>query len=130
MVACDLVLSPTFPLWEAALAWTEGQKHELYVNRRAMSSTSAAHADNPEDDTTVSNEGALLAEDLVRRCKQLLGELEAFQQYLAHSQQGQNVEVKPFRNSVAAELKSLEKVGDVRSRSKMIFLLYSFLVKA
>ncbi|KAL8930124.1 MAG: hypothetical protein Q9172_000209, partial [Xanthocarpia lactea] len=75
-----------------------------------MSSTSAAHAVNPEDDTTVSNEGALLAEDLVKRCNQLLGELEAFQQYLAQSQQGQNVEVKPFRNSVAAELKSLEKL--------------------
>ncbi|KAL8776406.1 MAG: hypothetical protein Q9213_008288 [Squamulea squamosa] len=71
-----------------------------------------------EDDTRVSNalpkpdanEGALLAEDLVRRCSELLGELEAFQEYLARSKKGHNVEVKPFRNSIAAELKSLEKL--------------------
>lgn len=73
-----------------------------------------------EDDTrslgefsgTTLNEGTLLAEELVKRCDKLLGELEAYQSYLAQNKQGHNVEVKPFRNSIAAELKSLEKVSD------------------
>ncbi|KAL8680397.1 MAG: hypothetical protein Q9186_003426 [Xanthomendoza sp. 1 TL-2023] len=55
-------------------------------------------------------EGVVLAEELVRRCNELLGELEAFQNYLVQSNRGHNVEVKPFRNSVAAELKSLDKL--------------------
>ncbi|KAL8812927.1 MAG: hypothetical protein Q9200_000666 [Gallowayella weberi] len=57
-----------------------------------------------------SSEGVVLAEELVGRCKQLLGDLEAFQDYLAQHNRGHIVEVKPFRNSVAAELKSLEKL--------------------
>ncbi|KAL8770917.1 MAG: hypothetical protein Q9209_003568 [Squamulea sp. 1 TL-2023] len=71
-----------------------------------------------EDDTRVSNalpkpdgnEAALLAEDLVRRCNELLGELQAFQEYLTQSKQEHSVEVKTFRNSIAAELKSLKKL--------------------
>lgn len=61
---------------------------------------------------TTLNEGTLLAEELVKRCDKLLAELEAYQSYLAQNKQGHSVEVKPFRNSIAAELKSLEKVSD------------------
>ncbi|KAL8643799.1 MAG: hypothetical protein Q9226_008115, partial [Calogaya cf. arnoldii] len=82
------------------------------------STTQADDLSTLEDDTrslgessrTTLNEGTLLAEDLVRRCDKLLGELEAYQKYLARSNQGDNVEIKPFRNSIAAELKSLEKL--------------------
>ncbi|KAL8993704.1 MAG: hypothetical protein Q9169_006151 [Polycauliona sp. 2 TL-2023] len=63
-----------------------------------------------ESQTTTSNDGTLLAEDLVKKCQKLLNELEAYQSYLAQRKQGHNVEVKPFRNSIAAELKSLEKL--------------------
>lgn len=59
------------------------------------------------------SEGIALAEELVGKCHDLLGELEAFQEYLVHSDRGHNIELKPFKNSVAAELRSLEKVIDV-----------------
>ncbi|KAI4222874.1 MAG: hypothetical protein L6R36_005834 [Xanthoria steineri] len=85
------------------------------------SETTATQADDLstiEDDTrspgefsdTTLNEGTLLAEELVKRCDKLLAELEAYQSYLAQNKQGHSVEVKPFRNSIAAELKSLEKL--------------------
>lgn len=69
--------------------------------------------DGPTDDTTdvSSVQGAVIAEDLVKRCHELLNELEAFQKYLQGSKQEETVELKPFRNSVAAELKSLERVS-------------------
>ncbi len=63
-----------------------------------------------------SVQGAILAENLVERCQELLNELEAFQKYLRECKQEQSVELKPFRNSIAAELKSLERVSD-RSQS-------------
>ncbi|KAI4261354.1 MAG: hypothetical protein L6R42_003447 [Xanthoria sp. 1 TBL-2021] len=82
------------------------------------SATQADDRSTIEDDTrslgefsrTTLNDGRLLVEELVKRCDKLLGELEAYQSYLAQNKQGHNVEVKPFRNSIAAELKSLEKL--------------------
>ncbi|KAL8667162.1 MAG: hypothetical protein Q9168_007307, partial [Polycauliona sp. 1 TL-2023] len=82
------------------------------------SATEADDLSTIEDDTrslggdsqTTLDNGTLLAEDLVNKCEKLLNELEAYRSYLAQSKQTQhNVEVKPFRNSIAAELKSLEK---------------------
>lgn len=75
-----------------------------------------------EDDTrgidgstteATSVNGGLLADDLVRRCHELLNELEAFGNYLKECKQEHAVELKPFRNSIAAELKSLERVSCV-----------------
>ncbi|KAL8705689.1 MAG: hypothetical protein Q9201_001209 [Fulgogasparrea decipioides] len=80
------------------------------------------HADDLstiEDDTRTPHElpnksslseGANIAEDLVRRCRELLTELESFQEYLAEQKPEHEVELKPFRNTVTAELKSLEKL--------------------
>ncbi|KAL8843248.1 MAG: hypothetical protein Q9176_002201 [Flavoplaca citrina] len=89
-------------------------------NDSNASVTQADDLSTVEDDTrslggsskTTLNDGTLLAENLVKRCDKLLEELEAYQRYLTQSKQGHNVEVKPFRNSIAAELKSLEKVND------------------
>ncbi|KAL8868898.1 MAG: hypothetical protein Q9198_008025 [Flavoplaca austrocitrina] len=87
-------------------------------NDSNASVTQADDLSTVEDDTrslggsskTTLNDGTLLAENLVKRCDKLLEELEAYQRYLTQSKQGHNVEVKPFRNSIAAELKSLEKL--------------------
>lgn len=92
--------------------------------------TQADDLSTVEDDTrplegfskTTLNNGTLLAEDLVKRCDQLLDELEAYQRYLTQSKQGHNVEIKPFRNSIAAELKSLEKVNDYPNLSRICLL--------
>ncbi|KAL8916441.1 MAG: hypothetical protein Q9208_008507 [Pyrenodesmia sp. 3 TL-2023] len=72
----------------------------------------ARSLDKPTDDTTDASsvQGAVIAEDLVNRCHELLNELEAFQKYLQGCKQEEAVELKPFRNSIAAELKSLERL--------------------
>ncbi|KAL8763700.1 MAG: hypothetical protein Q9184_000595 [Pyrenodesmia sp. 2 TL-2023] len=68
--------------------------------------------DGPIDDQrdVSSVQGAVVAEDLVNRCHELLNELEAFQKYLQGCKQDETVELKPFRNSVSAELKSLKRL--------------------
>lgn len=55
--------------------------------------------------------GTELADDLLKGCHVLLSELRIFQQYLEDQKREHNVEVKPFRNSITAELKSLERVS-------------------
>ncbi|KAL8717468.1 MAG: hypothetical protein Q9225_005291 [Loekoesia sp. 1 TL-2023] len=65
---------------------------------------------SPSTNRASSHDGAELAEDLLRRCHELLGELQVFQEYLAKQKQAHAVEVKPFRNSITAELKSLERL--------------------
>ncbi|KAL8949841.1 MAG: hypothetical protein Q9222_004081 [Ikaeria aurantiellina] len=67
----------------------------------------------PQDESITgssSNEGTLFADDLIKRCTGLLKELEAFQEHLVKCKRNRSVEVKPFRNSVASELKTLEKL--------------------
>ncbi|KAL8737992.1 MAG: hypothetical protein Q9181_001174 [Wetmoreana brouardii] len=88
------------------------------------------HADDLstiEDDTRTPNElpntsslsaGANIAEDLVRRCRELLTELESFQEYLIEHKREHEVEFKPFRNTVTAELKSLEKLRRANPESE------------
>ncbi|KAI4124465.1 MAG: hypothetical protein LQ338_004783 [Usnochroma carphineum] len=61
-------------------------------------------------DETSSVEGTALAEDLLRRCHELLNELETFHNYLTERKSEHMVELKPFRNSISAELKSLERL--------------------
>ena len=104
-------------------------------NDSTASITPADDLSTVEDDTrslggslnTTLNDGTLRAEDLVKRCDKLLDELEAYQRYLTQSKQGHNVEVKPFRNSIAAELKSLEKVNDSPNPVLNVSLIFALL---
>lgn len=73
-----------------------------------------------EDDTRHPSEsredansmGAMdIAKDLVKRCHELLNELKAFHVYVKEYKREDTVEVKPFLNTVTAELRSLEKVN-------------------
>ena len=56
-------------------------------------------------------DGAELADDLLIRCRGLLNELKVFQEYLEQQKREHSIEIKPFRNSITAELKSLERVS-------------------
>lgn len=73
-----------------------------------------------EDDTRPPNEsredanaiGAMdIAKDLVKRCHELLNELEAFHTFIKICNREHTVELKPFVNTVTSELRSLEKVS-------------------
>ncbi|KAL8712102.1 MAG: hypothetical protein Q9220_003536 [cf. Caloplaca sp. 1 TL-2023] len=67
----------------------------------------------PQDESVAgpsSNEGPTFADELIARCTELLNELEAFQEHLVNYKRSKSVEVKPFRNSVASELKTLGKL--------------------
>ncbi|KAL8968315.1 MAG: hypothetical protein Q9183_002519 [Haloplaca sp. 2 TL-2023] len=82
-----------------------------------MSTVEADDLSTREDDTrpldissNEPSEGTLLAKDLVRRCQKLLSELETFHEYLKGCSQEHAVEVKPFRNAVQAESRSLDKL--------------------
>lgn len=66
--------------------------------------------DSPANEAILVD-GAVLADDLVRRCHKLLNELSAFQQYLIERKREHTVELKPFHHSISAEGKSLEKVN-------------------
>ncbi|KAL8829525.1 MAG: hypothetical protein Q9170_006127 [Blastenia crenularia] len=65
---------------------------------------------SPSPNRASSNDGTELAEDLLRRCYELLKELEVFQKYLEEQKREHTVELKPFRNSISAESKSLERL--------------------
>lgn len=84
-----------------------------------ISGTQADDLSTIEDDTREigalsdqagGGDGIELADDLLKGCHELLSELKAFQQYLEDQKRDHTVEVKPFRNSITAELKSLEKL--------------------
>ena len=61
-----------------------------------------------------STEGSALAEDLVRRCRILLKELEDFRKFVAEQrlEQEHAVDIHKFQTSVATEHKSLQKLAD------------------
>ncbi|KAL9013945.1 MAG: hypothetical protein Q9173_001382 [Seirophora scorigena] len=63
-------------------------------------------------------DGAVLADDLVMRCQELLDELDAFQKYLIECKREHSVELKPFRHSISAELKFLEKLRSANPDSE------------
>ena len=54
---------------------------------------------------------ATTVDDLLAKCRGLLKELEQFQEYLREWNKEQTVELRPFRNSIQSELKSLERVS-------------------
>lgn len=55
-------------------------------------------------------DNTVLVEDLLERCHDLLKELEEFKAFLVEQKKENAVELRQFCNSVASELKSLEKV--------------------
>ena len=50
------------------------------------------------------------SDQLLAQCRDLLSELEDFQKFLVEQKKEHVVEIRQFRNSVASELKSLERV--------------------
>ena len=58
-----------------------------------------------------SSSNVTSVDTLLEKCHELIGELEAFRQYLAQQKKEHTVELRQFRNSVASELKSLERVS-------------------
>ena len=50
------------------------------------------------------------AAGLLKRCRILLSELEAFRTFLTERRKEHAVEIRPFYSSILSELKSLEKV--------------------
>ena len=64
-----------------------------------------------------SVDGALLVEDLLKRCHDLLNELDQFRAFLAESKKQNAVEIRQFHNSVLSELKSLERVCEPSTNS-------------
>ena len=57
-----------------------------------------------------SADGAILVEDLLKRCHDLLNELDRFRTFIAESKKEKVIEIRQFQNSVLSELKSLERV--------------------
>ncbi|KAL8940503.1 MAG: hypothetical protein Q9216_002790 [Gyalolechia sp. 2 TL-2023] len=92
------------------------------MDESSVSGTQADDLSTIEDDTRETSvhsdrtsshgggDGTELAEDLLKGCHALLNELQSFQQYLEEQKRENTVEVKPFRNSITAELKSLERL--------------------
>ena len=63
---------------------------------------------------SISNSGGetrRLAEDMQRRCKSLLEELQQFQLLLKGLKKETRVEIKGFKGGLTAEMKALDKVG-------------------
>ena len=60
---------------------------------------------DPQTPSYFTNVDALLA-----KCHELLNELECFCKFLVQQKKEHTVELRQFRNSVASELKSLERV--------------------
>jgi hypothetical protein len=64
---------------------------------------------------------AINADELLAKCQKLLNELEECHKFLAEQKKDHVVEIRQFRNSVASEFKSLERVRSVCSQ---IYHLY------
>lgn len=75
----------------------------------SQGSTSPKNSVTPETQAS-SADGTLLVEDLLKRCHDLLSELDQFRTFLVESKKLNAVEIRQFHNSVLAELKSLERV--------------------
>jgi hypothetical protein len=69
------------------------------------------------EEEELENDTASAAIDrLVVDCHALLSDLLAYQAFLAAHKRDKIVEIRPFRNAVASELKSLERVHELSSR--------------
>lgn len=88
---------------------------QLHLNMSNVENYDSRGSTSPEDSVTTetqasSADGTLLVEDLLKRCHDLLSELDQFRTFLAKSQKSKVVEIRQFHNSVLAEFKSLERV--------------------
>ena len=63
-----------------------------------------------QNDETPSPSPRVKVDELLAKCHDLLSELEDFQKFLVEQKKEHVVEIRQFRNSVASELKSLERV--------------------
>ena len=61
-------------------------------------------------DSSQNSAATVTVGDLLDKCRDLLSELEQFREYLAERNTEQTVELRPFRNSIQSELRSLERV--------------------
>lgn len=87
----------------------------LHLNMSNVENYDLQSSTSPEDSVTTETQaspadGTLLVEDLLKRCRDLLSELDQFRTFLVKSKKTNVVELRQFHNSVLAELKSLEKV--------------------
>ena len=72
-----------------------------------------------EEQHPSSADNPVLVEDLLKRCRDLLRELEEFKTFLVEQKKENAVELRQFYNSVASELKSLEKVCELLGKALM-----------
>jgi len=90
---------------------------QLHLNMSNVENYDSRGSTSPEDSVTTetqasSADGTLLVEDLLKRCHDLLRELDQFRTFLVKSQKSKVVEIRQFHNSVLAEFKSLERVRE------------------
>ena len=64
----------------------------------------------PTETSSTLADGTILVEDLLKKCEDLLDELDQFRTFLVESKKQNAVEIRQFHNSVLSELKSLERV--------------------
>ena len=75
------------------------------------------------NDDVKTQTSVISADALLTKCHELLDELEKFQAFLLQEKKEHTVQLRQFRNSVIAELKSLEKVCISLSIISSIFLI-------
>ena len=63
-----------------------------------------------DSDNGAAHSPPIEVHDLLNRCRALLRELEQFQEFIVKNKKEKEIEVRHFRTSVTAELKSLERV--------------------
>ncbi|MCJ1247738.1 hypothetical protein MMC30_004953 [Trapelia coarctata] len=63
------------------------------------------------DNEIAAPQPAFNVDELLAKCHDLLNELEDFQKFLVEQKKEQVVEIRQFRNSVASEIKSLERLS-------------------
>ena len=81
------------------------------------SEESAACSDSVSAETSATSaDGAILVEDLLKKCQNLLNELAQFHTFLVESKKQNVVEIRHFQNSILSELKSLERVRSLSIR--------------
>ena len=73
-----------------------------------MNCPSASSESLPTSTAPPASHGQL--DDLLDRCRSLLGEISAFQEYLRELGRENSVELRAFRNSVGSELKAIKRV--------------------
>ena len=100
------------PIWDVL-------KSQFAFNTNVtMNGVEEHHSDDlitPNDSVTAETsaaaaDGAILVEDLLKKCHDLLNELDQFRTFVAENNRQNAVEIRQFQNSILSELKSLEKV--------------------